>query len=41
VFCIDRKAGKHGTRINIARADTPEFYEFLKRTIGARIASGQ
>ncbi len=31
VFCVDREAGRHGTRINIARADTPAFYEFLKR----------
>lgn len=31
VFCVDGNAGRHGTRINIARADTPVFYEFLKR----------
>lgn len=35
VFCVEREAGRHGTRINIARADTPRFYEFLKRAVGA------
>jgi DNA-binding transcriptional MocR family regulator len=35
VFCVDREAGRNGTRINIARADTPRFYEFLKRAFAA------
>ncbi len=35
VFCVEGAAGRHGTRINIARADTPRFYEFLKRSFEA------
>jgi len=33
VFCVDRDRGRHGTRINIARADSPAFYDFLIRTL--------
>lgn len=37
VFCLDKASPlAAGIRINIARADDPRFYDFLKRTIGSR-----
>lgn len=33
VFCANSQDGPNGIRINIARADSPKFYEFLRRQI--------
>ena len=33
IFCPDNSAGPNGIRVNIARADSPKFYEFLQKAL--------